>query len=202
MALDSKHLATSTKTWAGDFDCSVCRRKRLIGAEFSKAQLTKYRSDPTFKLKCKKCVDEMAEKEKQQANATKPVDEKSSPDPVGADTNNNAALVECSACLKMLEESAFNKNQRKKGPGKQRCLKCVEVSEAAKEASAAGNQEEKLAQLREKTKEAEKTGDKLLIAKAAAAECAAEAELVTGLKPVVLGRGGKMCVCVLCYLHK
>ena len=25
-----------TDKWAGNYDCSVCRRKRLVGSEFSK----------------------------------------------------------------------------------------------------------------------------------------------------------------------
>jgi hypothetical protein len=33
-----KRMSTpvTTDKWAGVFDCSICRRKRLVGAEFSK----------------------------------------------------------------------------------------------------------------------------------------------------------------------
>ena len=57
--------------WAGNYSCSVCRRKvphfyaqeelrlfeRLIADEFSKKQIRKLIADQTFKLKCKKCVE-------------------------------------------------------------------------------------------------------------------------------------------------
>jgi hypothetical protein len=36
-------------TWAGNFDCSVCRRKRLVGSEFSKKMLERARKEPNVR---------------------------------------------------------------------------------------------------------------------------------------------------------
>lgn len=32
-----------TDKWTGSFDCSVCRRKRLVAAEFSKTAIERHR---------------------------------------------------------------------------------------------------------------------------------------------------------------
>ena len=66
----ARHQQRGT-TWAGNFDCSACRRKRLVGAEFSKTQLEKYRKDTTFLLKCKACGREAQEAEQKEAAASK-----------------------------------------------------------------------------------------------------------------------------------
>jgi uncharacterized membrane protein YgcG len=65
----ARHQQRGT-TWAGNFDCSACRRKRLVGAEFSKTQLEKYRKDTTFLLKCKACCREAQEAERKEAAAS------------------------------------------------------------------------------------------------------------------------------------
>ena len=52
----------SLDSWAVNFDCSVCRRKRLIAAEFSKGMITKHRADPACALKCLNCVTAEASK--------------------------------------------------------------------------------------------------------------------------------------------
>ena len=47
---------TSSSQWSGNFDCTgPCKRKRLVGEEFSKKALEKYRRDGKA-LKCKQCV--------------------------------------------------------------------------------------------------------------------------------------------------
>ena len=54
--------------WAGNYDCGICRRKRLVGSEFSKKALDKYRkSNGTHSLKCKKCVAEQETRERELA---------------------------------------------------------------------------------------------------------------------------------------
>ena len=61
----------AVETWAGDFDCSVCRRKRLPAMEFSKNMQQRRQKNVDDKtLKCKKCVADEAEAERA-ASATK-----------------------------------------------------------------------------------------------------------------------------------
>eukprot|EP01079_Euglenida_sp_SAG-EU17-18_P005757 gene5757-5690_t len=40
-------------SWAGNFDCTECGRKRLLGSAFSGKSLEKRRIDPKAPLKCK-----------------------------------------------------------------------------------------------------------------------------------------------------
>lgn len=47
----------AVETWAGDFDCSVCRRKRLPAVAFSGNMQQRKRKDPEAALKCKACVE-------------------------------------------------------------------------------------------------------------------------------------------------
>lgn len=106
------------------------------------------------------------------------------------DDHGDAALHECASCKQSLPATSFNKNQlRNKGPGKQRCQNCVSASEAKEASEAAVAQQRKLHDLRRGTAHANVTGTAADRLKAASAECAAEAELVTGLKPIVIGRG-------------
>uniref|UniRef100_A0A6U1C738 Stc1 domain-containing protein n=1 Tax=Rhizochromulina marina TaxID=1034831 RepID=A0A6U1C738_9STRA len=169
-------------SWAGDFECSRCRRKRLIAAEFSRAQLDKARKAQggVIPLTCKRCVEADQASERAAAAA-----QTHAMPAAGEDE-----LHECAACKERLPALRFNKNQlRKKGPGKQRCQACVEAAEASASSAAGDAKREKLAGLRQDAKRAEAVGSAVDKAVAAAAECAAEAELVTGLKPMVLGRG-------------
>lgn len=54
--------------WAGSFNCSVCRKKRLIAERFSATQLRKLRAGKLCEdeLKCKDCVSatETAQRER------------------------------------------------------------------------------------------------------------------------------------------
>ena len=177
--------ALNTEGWAGAFDCSVCRRKRLIAAEFSKAQITKHRANDSTPLKCKSCVE--AESAKERANAV------AAPAPVLAGASEGApagseALHACAACAQDLPESAFTKNAFKKGAGKRRCQKCVEAAEGVTKGEGAAAQEQKMATLKAKVEAAATPAER---AAAMSALAAAEAEVVTGLKPVVLGKGGR-----------
>ena len=59
------HKHGTVASWAGEFDCHVCRRKRLIAAEFSQNQIKNYRAKgDSYKMKCKVCVSSDAEKER------------------------------------------------------------------------------------------------------------------------------------------
>ena len=60
----TSHAGVAVAGWAGDYDCSVCRRKRLTASEFSKKMQEKHRADPKAALKCKQCVDKAAQAER------------------------------------------------------------------------------------------------------------------------------------------
>ena len=55
------HAGVAVNNWAGDFDCSVCKRKRLTASEFSKQMQEKKRSGQGDALKCKACVEAVVE---------------------------------------------------------------------------------------------------------------------------------------------
>ncbi len=78
-----------------------------------------------------------------------------------------------------------------KGAGKQRCRECVEASEQAASSQGAVNQAAKIEEARRALQQAEIGGSAAATAGAAARLAALEAEKVTGLKPVILGRGGR-----------
>ena len=78
-----------------------------------------------------------------------------------------------------------------KGAGKQRCRKCVEAAEAAAAGAGAAKQAAAIEEARRALQQAEIGGAAAVTAAAASRLAALEAEKVTGLKPVVLGRGGR-----------
>ena len=55
------HAGVAVNNWAGDFDCSVCHRKRLTASEFSKKMQEKKRRGEGG-LKCKPCVEKKEER--------------------------------------------------------------------------------------------------------------------------------------------
>ncbi|KAJ8598280.1 hypothetical protein CTAYLR_006006 [Chrysophaeum taylorii] len=168
------HAGVAVSNWAGDFECSVCKRKRLIANEFSKKMQEKRRKDPTAALKCKQCVDAEAKAEQAKAAAKGPAD---------------GEQHTCSACAKKIPASRFTKPQLKKGPGKQRCVDCVAK---AQEEEATAGQADKAARLAEAKREAERadvSGSAAEKLAASAKVAALEGELVTGLRPTVVGRG-------------
>ena len=63
------HAGVAVNNWAGDFECSVCRRKRLTASEFSKKMQERYKKDGNGALKCKICVDKAAADERAAAVA-------------------------------------------------------------------------------------------------------------------------------------
>eukprot|EP00164_Ancoracysta_twista_P012067 GFYU01018820.1.p1 GENE.GFYU01018820.1~~GFYU01018820.1.p1 ORF type:complete len:215 (-),score=50.02 GFYU01018820.1:100-744(-) len=185
---EGRALAAS---WAGNFDChGGCERKRLVAAEFSKKMLEKRRMDSLFKIKCKMCVENVQKAERDAAKAKQAAAAASVSVTSGDGGQEDAGPEErhkCSACKDELPEGNFNKNQLRKGPGKQRCRDCVEKAEekASKDleakrlaASASANAAANNPALEGK--------DKL---QAEALSAALEGELVTGLKPIKLGSG-------------
>ena len=158
------------------------------GVEFSKKMQEKHRADPKAALKCKQCVDKAAQAERD-ASAAKAA--KAAPASTGASASAGdgdgagagAASHVCSACEKALPASAFNKTQLSKGEGKQRCRECVTSAEQAEASGAAARQAEALRDAKTAAKRADAVGSTAEKLKANAALAAAEAELVTGLKP-------------------
>ena len=158
------------QSWAGQLECSSgeCKGRNLLASEFSKTALDNHRRYGK-KLKCKKCVQVAAEKERMIAAAS---------------TDNICCLNtvhECSSCKKTLLVTAFTKNQLNKGLGVQRCHACVETAEncIAKEPDIHKRLEESKAVMQK----AEKSGTVLDRLFASSAISALEAELVTGVKP-------------------
>ena len=193
----------TSASWAGEFDCSVCRRKRLIAAEFSGNQIKQYRAKPNFKMKCKKCVASEAEKERAAATAASDAAASiaaialhgNAEPSAGAAASEEGEAFACSVCKKTLGCSLFTNNQLNKARRGQpaKCKPCAEGADAANAlgGSSAEAKQQRLVELRAAAKKAEATGSNAEKLKAAAAVCAAEAELVTGIKPKVIGKGRK-----------
>lgn len=174
-----------TDKWAGNFDCSVCRRKRLVGAEFSKKALEKYRKTGGA-LKCKTCTAAQEEKERLAAAAKKATASTTS-DTISA--NANDPPVTCAKCKKSLPPTDFNRNQIAKKE-KARCRKCVEEAIQLEESSIKSSKEAKLQEILKKIQEMEKKGDIAGRVRYESELSALEAEHVTGLKPVKMGNAG------------
>ena len=163
--------------WSGDFDCSVCHRKRLIAAEFSKKMIEKKKSDASALLKCRACV-EAAAKAEQSASKT---------------TVDDGSVYKCAACGKELGASSFTKPQLKKGSGKARCVGCVAASQTDRTASDAKKMAD-IADAKKKLALAIKSGTAADQLSASSRLSALEAEVVAGVKPRAprpRPRGGK-----------
>eukprot|EP00912_Choanoflagellata_sp_UC4_P001907 UC4_evm7s1221 len=166
--------------WAGDFTCFECRRKRLTASAFSKSMVNKRLKNPDAKIKCKECVQKEAEAERAAAVARSASEVYSSDIP---------EFYICTKCEKTLPTYNFSRGQlSKKKSGNQRCKNCIDKAQQKERDSAA---QKSLERLEDARKISEATGSsKTLDALAAlSVETATEAELVTGLKPVTLGRG-------------
>ena len=174
-----------TDKWAGNFDCDFCRRKRLVGDEFSKKALEKYRKTGG-KLKCKQCTQQQEETERQAAAAKRAA----AAGPATDDGDSSGETLKCKACEKDLTASQFNKNQWSKGAGKARCRECVEKALQDEKQQHASAQTAKLQAAKDKVAQANASGNASAILKAESELAALEAEKVTGLKPVRMNRGG------------
>lgn len=177
-----------TSKWAGNFDCVVCRRKRLMADEFSKSSLDKHRKTGQA-LRCKRCTA----KEEQQKRALAKAKGSGSggTDDNGDDKNEKKTCA--GSCQKLLSKDSYNRNQWSKPEGKSRCRECVERSireEAAQQTSAKGGKLEKARKKVEDLKSSKAaTAQQILAAESELA--AVEAEKVTGLAPVRLGGRGR-----------
>ena len=188
---------TSSSQWSGNFDCTgPCKRKRLVGQEFSKKALEKHRRDGKA-LKCKQCVAdaEAAERKAAQDRAEAKAKAAGASAGIGAGSGGDAAKndgdapVTCAACSKSLPPSSYNRNQLSKPPGKARCRSCVEDAVAKEAEGVASSKKERLEKAQKDLEDAKRRGDTKAIIAAESVVAALEAEVVTGLKPVVLGKG-------------
>lgn len=93
----------------------------------------------------------------------------------------------CSSCKKTLPTSNFNRTQLKKD--KARCRKCVEKSVEQEEQSRKSTRQSKIDDIQQNIRKAEKSGNVQEKLKYESQLSAMEAENVTGLKPIVMGRG-------------
>ena len=194
--------------WAGTFDCGTCRRKRLMGEEFSKKALERHyyrKGGGAPLLKCIQCVTaaERAEREQAQQQARRRNNNQKSNNNFLADTKNSDdddddERRKCAGyCGNELPQSSFNRNQWSKGDGKSRCGACVDRAVKEEAAQQTKSREDKLASAKKQVEEAEKSGNSMKFLAATSMLAALEAERVTGLKPVKLssgrgrGRGGR-----------
>jgi hypothetical protein len=185
----------TTERWAGNFDCSgPCRRKRLIGDEFSKKALERYRKDTSGNLKCKQCVEEAAKQERHAAEARRKAKEEAGQgssatngqSEEGSETQQNACAGPCG---RSLPDSAFNRNQLAK-KDKARCRECVEKAIEEENNANKSKLDSQIAEAKEALKNAEaRKAPSTEIFKAANHLASLEAQKVTGLKPTKMGRG-------------
>lgn len=89
----------------------------------------------------------------------------------------------------MLSTSLFNRNQLSKKE-KARCRKCVEDAVHKEESSRKKSKEDEVEEIRKKIKAMEVKGNVQERLKYESQLSALEAEHVTGLKPINMGRGG------------
>jgi hypothetical protein len=134
-------------------------------------------------LKCKQCV-QLAEEEERKQAAAKRAAAGNTPNDQDGETRT------CAGCNKPLEFACYNKNQWNKGEGKSKCRACVEKAVAEEAKQQASSKQAKLQAAREKAAQANAKGNVADILKAESELSALEAEQVTGLKPVKMGRGG------------
>lgn len=172
-----------TDKWAGNFDCSICRRKRLVGSEFSGKALEKFRKLGSA-LKCKKCVTEQETKEREAAAKRRAALETSDTGSPCTETHT------CSSCKKSLPQTDFNRNQLAKKE-KARCRKCVEKATQNEEAGRKSSREDKISDLKKKIEQMNLKGNVKEKVRLESELSALEAEHVTGLKPIKMSSAGR-----------
>ena len=177
-------LNTDWRRSAGDFECQVCKRKRLPASEFSKTQATlalrQSKTSGDLKAKCKLCV---AAADIKTAAATTTATTATTT----AAADGSTDIFNCSLCQINLPASAFTNSQKLKiNRGKKgKCRDCVVQSEGDEVARLQAKKQQEQMDLEKRAKKNGVAGRLAL----ACAETAAEASVVTGLK-VKKGRGG------------
>jgi hypothetical protein len=140
-------------------------------------------------LKCKSCTAAQEERERQMA-ATKQATNCAASVLSSTAEQDPVVMTMCCSCKKSLPASDYNRNQLAK-KDKARCRTCVQQSIDEEERSRTSGREQKLQDLREKLQLMNVKGDVKNKLKYESELSALEAEHVTGLKPVVMGRGGR-----------
>lgn len=168
----SKPVVASS--WAGSFNCDFCSKKRLSADNFSNKALENHRKS-NKPLKCKECIEAAQKAEQSQAAAK-----------TASKSSDETAM--CSACQRDLSVGAFNKTQLRKGEDQRRCRECILKAEEDERETVVAAKASRKKYLEEQLEKAEKSGNASEKCKFAAALSAFEAELVTGLKPVLLGK--------------
>ncbi|CAM9396963.1 unnamed protein product, partial [Scytosiphon promiscuus] len=175
-------------SWAGTLACSRCRKKRLTAESFSANQLRQLRERKISedKLRCKECVAKAAAEERERAsNSSGGIAGKGQP-------------LSCSLCKRQdLPATSFTNTQARKPDGSRKCRDCSAAADAAEAETLKAAREAKMSEAQTASASAAKLPKGAAGAaarlKAASAECAREAEKVTGLKPLVGAgkRGGR-----------
>jgi Stc1 domain len=175
--------------YAGDFECSLCRRKRLTAASFSKSMAAKYRADPSALIKCIDCVASQKEQECRIAaeKAASLCTSSATGDQVVAFPD-QAESRECCACQRALPATSFSAKQRRKAVEESRCTECVAAREAEDMRAGSIRKLQALQTAQEHAQDGN-SGPNCEKLHVLTAESAAEAEYVTGLKPIRIGRG-------------
>lgn len=169
--------------WAGNFECSgPCRRKRLMGEEFSKKAMERHLKQG-IALKCKICIEQAQAQERSAAAAKK----QATANQDDAAKDGVSCWRTCAICQKALPQSSYNNNQwRNKKEGESKCRSCVEKSLADEQAVLRTQKEVDMQEANHAVKVARSPQEKLV---AESRLSALQAQRVTGLKPVQMGRG-------------
>jgi hypothetical protein len=190
---DSSPMASFTSgqvsQYAGDFGCGACHRKRLTAASFSKSMAAKYRADPSALIKCIDCVALQTEQECRIAaeKAASLCTPSTTGDQVVAFPD-QAESRECCACQCSLPPTSFSAKQRRKCVGESRCTECVAAREA-EDVRAGSIRRSQALQTAQGIAQDANSGSQCQKLHVLTEESAAEAEYVTGLKPIRIGRG-------------
>lgn len=134
-------------------------------------------------LKCKTCITELQTKERLAAESRRS-------QLVEHSEVTSMQKITCIACKVDLPINSFNRNQIAKKE-KARCRECVDKAVKSDELTTMKAKQDKVAEANEELRIAEAKGNAFEISKAASKVAALEAEHVTGLKPRVLGKGGR-----------
>ena len=181
---------TSSSQWSGNFDCSgPCRRKRLVGEEFSKKAMEKYRREGKA-LKCKQCVAAAEAAERKAAQDRAEAKAKACGDDSGEKKVKGGSMasggdgasspqspVTCAACQQSFPPSSYNRNQLSKPPGKARCRSCVEEAVAKEAEAVKSTKQNRLEKAQRDLEDAKRSGDTNKIIAAESVVAALEAEV-------------------------
>jgi len=136
-------------------------------------------------LRCKDCVEEAERKEREAAEARRKIAKNKE----GGISSTTEETHLCSGpCKRTMPVSSFNRNQLSKKE-KARCRECVEKAIDEEKKNNEDKISKEIALAKENVKKAEQGGNAIEILKATNHLAALESQLVTGVKPKVLGRG-------------